>query len=132
MRVDCKEDWEEAQQRVDAFWNGAIIDRAVVQVMAPRVGIHRGEIEALRYPVGVPSDGLMGWFTDPDQVVPRLEALVESVFWGGEAMPYVLPVSVNLVAIPAAFLGCPYELTPDSGWASPIIDDWKARPTLCL
>jgi 5-methyltetrahydrofolate--homocysteine methyltransferase len=128
MRVECKEDWEEAQQRIDAFWNGEIIDRAVVQVMAPRMGIHRGEIEALQHPVGVPADGLLGWFTAPDQVVPRLEALVESVFWGGEAMPHVLPVSVNLVAIPAAFLGCPYRLTPDSGWASPIIDDWTTRP----
>ena len=128
MEVQSKEDWEEAQQRIDAFWRGEIIDRAVLQVTAPRTGVDRRQIESLLHPVEVPPDRLLAWFTDPEQVVPRLEALVESVFWGGEAMPHVLPVSVNLVAIPAAFLGCPYKLTRDSAWASPIIDDWSTRP----
>jgi hypothetical protein len=42
----------------------------------------------------------------------------------------VFPVSGNMVAITAAYLGCPYKFVAGthSGWADPIIEDWDARP----
>jgi hypothetical protein len=44
----------------------------------------------------------------------------------------VYPVSISMVAILTAYLGCPYRIVPvsNSAWASPIIDDWADRPPL--
>jgi 5-methyltetrahydrofolate--homocysteine methyltransferase len=41
---------------------------------------------------------------------------------------------VNLVAIPSAYLGCPYKLVAgsNSAWAEPIISDWQNVPTFAF
>ena len=132
MELLTKEDWQQARQRMDAWWEGEIVDRAVVQVTAPRTGVTREEIERLSSPIDVPPAELDAWFTDVERVIPRLERRVEATYWGGEAFPLVFPVSINLVAITAAYLGCPYRIMPisHSAWAEPIIEDWATRPKL--
>jgi 5-methyltetrahydrofolate--homocysteine methyltransferase len=127
MELAYKEDWLEARERIEAWWQGEIVDRAVIQVTAPKADV---PIWASLRPDGVPEERLRDWFTDPEQVIPRLEARVQTTFWGGEAIPVVYPVSISLVAILAAYLGCPYRIVPGSysGWASPIIADWNTRP----
>jgi len=133
MELTCKPDWEAAQDRMDAWWHNAIIDRAVVQVTAPREGLSPEEYAQLVSPGEDVQEirQLTGWFTDPDEVIPRLERIVEATYWGGEAFPIVFPVSIRLVAILSAYLGCPYSVHPGSntGWADPIIDDWSTRRT---
>jgi hypothetical protein len=130
MELAFKEDWERAQERIQAWWNGEIIDRAVIQVTAPREGVRR---EPFRWS-DIPADELQSWFTDVDRVIPRLERQIEATYWGGEAFPVMYPVSINMVAILSAYLGCPYRIVPvsNSGWASPIIDDWATRPRLAF
>jgi hypothetical protein len=124
MELVTKEDWQEAQARVEAWWQGEIIDRAAVRVTAPRQG-HIAEVEK-----DIAQEELVGWFTDPAQVVPRLERYVNTTFWGGEAFPVVFPVAVRMVAILAAYLGSPYALVAggNTGWAEPIIENWATRP----
>jgi len=128
MDLVYKEDWAEAEKRMDAWWHGAVLDRAVVQVTAPGEGVHPPRDR----PSDIPEDELEAWFVDPDRVIPRIERQVASTYWGGEAFPIVYPVSISLVAILAAYLGCPYQVVPVSysGWALPIIQDWEERPGL--
>ena len=136
MELETKPDWQEAQQRVDAWWEGEIIDRACVQVRAPKAGVSEAEWTALssRGRTIEDPDELFAWFIDPEQVIPRLERTVETTFWGGEAFPLVFPMSIGLVVITSAYLGCPYDIHVGSGtgWADPIITDWADRPTFAF
>ncbi len=132
MELPYKPDWELAQQRIEAWWQGGVLDRAAIQVRAPRAG-HEAEYARLTSENPYLSeDEIIPWFTDPARVIPRQERLAEITFWGGEAMPVIFPVSTRMVAILAAFVGCPYTLHAHShtGWAHPIIDDWGNRPRL--
>ena len=134
MQLAYKADGERAQQRMEAWWEGEIVDRAVILVRAPRTG-HEAEYARLTAEnPQVSEDEIRAWFTDPDQVIPRQERLVEITYWGGEAMPVIFPMATRMVAILAAFVGCPYQLHAPShtGWAEPIIDDWNDRPPLCF
>jgi len=132
MELITKPDWQEAEKRIDAWWHGEIIDRAVLQVTAPKLG-PSPEYAALGSSAGITDPAqLMRWFTDPAVVIPRLEKHVEMTCWGGEAFPVIFPVAVHLVAIVAAYLGAPYRPVPgsDSAWAEAIIEDWGAWPPL--
>jgi hypothetical protein len=133
MELRHKDDWERAEERMEAWWHGEIVDRAVVQVTAPREDAPQEDGWTADGPTAqsVPQEQLLEWFIDPEQVVPRLESYVEATYWGGESFPLVFPVSINLVAITSAYLGCPYTIAAgsNSGWADPIIDDWDSRPT---
>ncbi len=134
MELACKDDWQQAEQRMEAWWQGRLVDRAVIQVAAPRegTGLDPGERERLFEPVDVPDEHIFSWYTDPAQVIPRLERRVEATYWGGEAFPVVYPVSTSLVAILSGYLGCPYRVHAPSrtAWAEPIVEDWPNRPRL--
>jgi len=132
MELRNKADWQQAEERMRAWWRGEIVDRAAIQVTAPRQDKEHDSVWPPRSltPEDIPQEGLHDWFTDPGQVIPRLEAHVEATYWGGESFPVVFPVSTNMVAITAAYLGCPYRLVAGthSGWADPLIEDWDIRP----
>jgi len=132
MDLVYKEDWPQVQERYEAWWHGEIVDRAVIQVYAPREPSRA--FEFLDDPGELPEEELFNWFTDPGQVIPRLERRIEATYWGGDAFPLMFPVSVRLVAILAAYLGCPYRIFPggNTGWADPIIKDWAERPELAF
>ncbi len=134
MQLAYKADWERAQQRLAAWWQGEVLDRAVILVRAPRTGQEAEYTRLTSENPQLSQEEIVGWFTDPDQVIPRLERLVECTYWGGEALPVVFPVATRMVALLAAFVGCPYTLHAPShtGWAHPIIDDWNARQPLCF
>ena len=132
MEFASKPDWEAARERMEAWWNREIIDRAAIQVRSPRSGVSRADYDRITTPdeAAQDHDGLFAWFTDPDLVIPRQEQYIESTFCGGEAFPTMYPVSTSMVAILAAYLGAPYDLFPggNTGWADPIVGDWAARP----
>ena len=134
MELAGKDDWQKAEERVEAWWHGEVIDRAAIRVTAPREGVRKDDFERLLRPVDVPQEQVFDWFTEVEHVIPRLEKQVEAIYWGGEALPVVFPVSVGMVAILAAYLGSPYKLIAGSntGWADPIIKDWTRRPKLAF
>ncbi len=117
-------DWARRRQRYEAWWRGEL-DSPLLQVTAPR-----GPAEAETPPTD--PAGLLRWFTDPDCVIPRLERQLEATFFAGDAFPLAFPVSGSLAAIQAAYLGCPYQIAPDSlsGWSEPIWLDGQAAPSL--
>ncbi len=136
MELVHKDDWQQAEQRMEAWWQGEIVDRAVIQVTAPRAGtgLSQAEYGHLLSSKGVADEDILNWFTDPEQVIPRWERYVENTFWGGEAFPVIFPVSISLVAILSAYVGCPYRVHAASGtaWAEPIVEDWGCRPTFAF
>lgn len=129
MELSTKQDWEQAERRLDAWWHRAVLDRPAIIVKAPRSGIAKNAWLSLCDADYVPADQVMSWFTHVDRVTERCQRYVDRTFWGGEAMPVVFPVAIRMVAITAAYLGCPYVIDPVSrtGWADPIIDDWSKR-----
>ncbi|MGD8244224.1 MAG: hypothetical protein PVI63_03415 [Anaerolineae bacterium] len=133
MELGNKDDWQQAEERMRAWWRGEIVDRAAIQVTAPRADAQHDTVWSSFGPMPeeVPQEQLLDWFTDPGQVIPRLEGHVEVTYWGGESFPVVFPVSTSTVAITSAYLGCPYEFVTgtNSGWAHPIIRAWDDRPT---
>ncbi len=126
MDLLYKEDWPRVRQRYEAWWAGEMLDRPIVQVTAPLSGPDPQDVAP------TDPDELLQWFTDPALAIPRLERTVARTYWGGDAFPLAFPLSTGLPAIEAAYLGCPYEVVPgsDTGWAAPLIDDWKTRPRI--
>ena len=124
-----KDDIEESKRRVEAWWNHEILDRAVVQVTAPVSPIDEetGDTGA-----GQERDeaALRRYFTDPEEVIPRLHARLANTYFGGEAFPVMYPVSINMVAILSNYLGCPMRfVNENTTWSEHILDDWEQRPT---
>ncbi len=119
-----KADIPECQRRVEAWWQHELLDRVVVQVRAPR----GASVVPAEAPPQTP-EAVAGWFLDPALVIPRLKQQLAETYFGGEAFPVLQPVLGRMVAITAAYLGCPLEfLNTETVWAHPIITDWRARP----
>ena len=126
-RYKC--DIEESKRRVEAWWNHEIIDRVVIQVTVPRETARAGSA-----PSGAAREGdqevLRRYFTDPQTVIPRLQARLATTYFCGEAFPVMYPVSINMVAILGNYLGCPMRfVNENTTWSDPILDDWEQRPT---
>jgi len=119
-----KDDTEACQRRVEAWWHHEMLNRAVVQVRAPRTS----SVAPAENLPQTPED-VERWFLDPTQVIPRLKRELANTYFGGEAFPVLQPVMGRMVAITAAYLGCPLEfLNTETVWAHPIITDWGTRP----
>ena len=121
------ENWPRIRKRYEAWWQGELLDRPLIQISAR---------EAPAAPDEIPTEEgeLYRWFTEPERVIPRLERRLETTHCAGDALPLVFPVSPSLVAIQAAYLGCPYHVMPGSNtaWVDPIIDDWDNCPSLAI
>ena len=117
-----KDDWEAAQERLLAWWECEIIDRACIQVTAPRDGV-TPHLPAK--PAAVEAQ-----WTDLDYVVESQGESMRCTYYGGEAFPLFNP---NLGPdIFAAFLGAPLHFAEDTSWADPILTDYATRPRLAL
>lgn len=125
MATVYKEDIEECQRRVEAWWNHEIIDRVVVQVRAPLNGQEFTQEDLSQKS----PEEVEAWYLDENLVFPRLKQLLANTYFGGEAFPAIQPVAGRMVAITAAYLGCPLEFHHSGTvWAHPTIDDWQSRP----
>jgi len=132
MKLIYKDDWDEAQTRIDAWWEGEIIDRVPIKITAPIKGSR-----SLSFPtnsakkIEITADNLESYFTDPKQVIPRLERAIEDIYWAGEAFPVMFPVSIGMVAILANYLGSPLKfMDMQTTWSLPIIDQWDDCPKI--
>lgn len=105
VKTTYKEDIQECKHRVDAWWNHEIIDRAVVQI---RVSPEPGSEDDSNLPEMSPQDA-EAWFMEPGLVIQRLKRELSNTYFGGEAFPVMPAVSGRMVAITAAYLGCPLD-----------------------
>ncbi len=115
LNLALKPDAAEAQRRMRAYWRGEILDRACASVRAPRDGktpARRSLIVAEDF--------------DFPAAIEKYEAWAAEMFFGGEAMPALMP---NYGPDQwAGFFGAKLSLVPDmdTSWAEPLDarDDW--------
>ena len=120
--LEFKPDWPQAARRLEAWWDCQVIDRAAIQVTAPRAGVERR-------PVPEPASLLERWTSVEYALDAALERM-RTTFYGGEAFPCYWP---NLGPdVFAAYLGCPLEFGEQTSWSFPIIEDWAEAPALRL
>jgi hypothetical protein len=120
--LEFKPDWPLAARRLEAWWDGAIVDRAVIQVTAPREGVLPREIPA-------PPTLVERW-TNVDYVLEVALERMRSTYYGGDAFPCYFP-NIGPDAF-AAYLGSPLEFGETTSWSHPIIEDWGAPPSFRL
>ncbi len=125
MKLAWKSVAAEAAGWVEAWWRGEVLDRVCLKVDAPRnPGPPKPE------PV-LSGEALEAFWTDPEQVVGRWVDYLPQWWFGGEAFPVMCPVSVQIPAVLANYLGSPLHFEgTTTGWCEPIIEDWGQCPEL--
>jgi hypothetical protein len=127
-----KPDWNQAKERLLAFWKNEIIDRACVAVFAPRKTSQLPPFPELQWGpwLGglneIPDDdegAIRRWWTDPEQNYKRLILWFENTYFGGEAIPATY-VNWGAMAM-ASFFGSPAKFMKTSVWYPPVIDNWE-------
>jgi len=120
FELSYKADVAGALDRVNAWWNCAVLDRPAVQVIAPAQ--HRREA-----PTKMFSSTQERWL-DAEYVVARADAHISSTYFGGDILPMFMPnVGPDYAA---ASLGAPLSFGNDTSWSAPIVDDLDNTPEL--
>jgi len=121
LELSCKPDAAEAQQRLRAYWQGEIIDRACVSVQTPKDGA-----APLKRSLIVADD------FDLLKAIESFEAWADGMFFGGETMPALMP---NYGPDQwAGFLNAKMTLAPelDTSWVKPLLNNWGETPELAI
>lgn len=122
MPIDAIPDWEKRLARQDAFWQGEIIDRPVVNMSCPR------EKKLAKPPP--PKDWASTrerWF-DVDYLADCTVARIKNTEYFGDALPHIFP---NLgPELFSAFFGSSLEFSETTSWSIPILKDWADADTL--
>ena len=79
-----KEDWDQAKQRLSAFWEGEIVDRCCVSVKA----YDQERLSTVRLVPGTDEERLLYW-TDPERIIRRNRFRMENTYYGGESFPAI-------------------------------------------
>ena len=113
--LEYKENWPKVRERMLAFWEREIIDRACIAVTAPR-----------EKQVPVPEADAEREITDIDLHFKRYRALFQNTYYGGEA----LPVATTILGL-AALGGTPRFMKDEQDfyntvWVYPSIKDWTS------
>jgi hypothetical protein len=120
LELEYKPDAQRALERMEAWWEGAILDRPCIQVTAPKPN-----------PRPVPEKRhatLRDRWLDVDFNVARHDAWLANTYWGGEILPQFWP---NLgPEIMTAALGAELEFSEGTSWSVPMLRDWADIPKL--
>lgn len=105
-----KPDWREAKQRMQDWWAGKKVDRAIAKITAPVP------------PPTVPRSTKLisdvpGKYIDPEIVFNNLDYRLERTFWGGEEFPFHFVYLGPMFSL--AWLGCKPNFMPDTTWYAP-------------
>ncbi len=85
-----KDDWDLAKKRIEAFWQGEIIDRCCISIKTPKLAqMPRPKFQPKTY-----EDNVKYW-TDPEIIIERERLRMENTYYAGEAFPAIF---VNLGA----------------------------------
>jgi len=113
-----KPDWEEAEERLTALWNGSPLDRPCIAVTAPSG-------KNVIPPPPPPSDEFR-WM-DPSWNVKNALFQIESTWWGGEAVPSYLLMCGWVVC-----LGGNPQFAPSTIWFDNMPIDFDREPPFKL
>ncbi len=110
-----KQDWDNARERLTAFFDGAVIDRCCCAVFARR----RDAAPVSHMPPADPAARYAYW-TNPEQIIARYRRQMEQTVYGGEAFPQVF-VDLGAGGHAGFFKGAKYQFE-DSVWFFPSHD----------
>ncbi|MDD3926393.1 MAG: hypothetical protein PHT33_07030 [bacterium] len=117
MPIERIPDWEKRLARMDAFWEGEIIDRPVVSIPVCRPETSSSRLSGRDY------GSLEERWLDAGYAVDLALMNTENIEYYGDALPQAWP---NLGPdVFAAFLGCRLELGEHTSWTAPLINDWS-------
>ena len=108
-------EWEKIKERYRAFWECEIVDRCCINITARKDGTEHILPPSLPEAVG-------DRWTDLDYIKASNLYKLETTFFGGETIPSMNGgfCGVDFVAV---HMGCPIELSEETGWFTPIIQD---------
>lgn len=113
-----KADWNEAQARLAALWEGRFIGRPCIAVTAPN---------GLPGKRSKPVSGEQKWL-DPEFIVRNALNQFATTYYGGEAIPSTLLMAGWVINTYGATPHFPLETI----WFDPIIPDWDSPPSFPL
>ncbi len=123
LELETMPGFDMAMQRVDAWFNRAIIDRAPVRFMA-----HNAFVEAAQ--AAYPSVNVRDRWFDAEFQVDTFEKSIKGKVFQGETFPVFWP---NLgPEIYAAFYGSTLEYGDVTSWSVPLVKDWDDIDRLTL
>lgn len=125
IELEGKPDFEQAMQRVYAWYEGEILDRAPVRFMAHNAAFNLGDVEGKRSP----EEQKKRWF-DVERRVEDYVRSIEGKRFLGETFPVFDP---NLGPdVYAAFYGAELTFGEVTSWSHPIVHDWDDMVRLKL
>ncbi len=118
------ENWETVKKRYEAWWEGEIIDRAVIKVSSPRDGAREEDLFSK-------SSAKEKWW-DPEYMVEAQKAALRNTYFGGDAFAWFFPnLGTDLFS---SYLGAELtytEYTPGkppfeyTSWAKHFVERWE-------
>ncbi|MCM8768405.1 MAG: hypothetical protein NC911_01800 [Candidatus Omnitrophica bacterium] len=129
--------WEKSKLRHQAWWQGEVVDRVLIQVFAPKKKASADKL------VGEETEGEKLWL-DPGHRLAEMEKSLETFYYAGDAFPY-LNTSLGPGTF-SLFLGARPEFKPNTVWyhpcyqniataSLPVFDEqnkyWQATISLC-
>ena len=109
-----KPDWDKSRQRFEAWWHGEVVDRVLLQVVAPEANPPDSP------PPSAPETIEKRWL-DPQYRIAAFEYQMNRTYYGGDAFPYldthIGPGTMSL------YLGAKPEFHENTVWYGKCIDD---------
>ena len=113
-----KPDFEDVQNRFEAWWDCQIIDRPLATISFPK-----DEREQVPLPSSEKFTSLPERWLDTDYQIECAEARLSNTIYTADSLPIAFP---NLgPEICAAFYGCKLEYGENTTWSKPILKDWS-------
>lgn len=109
--MEYKPDFEQIVPRMEAWWQGELLDRACIAVSAP---------SGRNVPGPGPAQSLQQQWLDFDWVIEQYEAGIQNTYYAGEAVPVF---RVNLGPdLFSALLGGTIQYRETTSWVAPFLD----------
>ena len=120
LHLEYRPDAAKVVERMAAWWEGEIIDRATILLAAPQPNVQP-------HPYKKHASLRERWM-DIDYQVECADWRMANTYWAGESLPIYMP---NLgPEILTACFGAELNFTEDSSWSEPILHDWANIPNL--
>ncbi len=120
-----KPDLDRTMQRMDAFWDGSVLDRPIVQFY-----LEKPPGEQIPLPESHHTSTDARWL-DVEYQARLIDARLTNRIYMGDSLPVAFP---NLgPEILAAFYGCPLHFGDyGTSWTEPILKDWSESAQITL
>ncbi len=124
-----EEDWKRTRERFKAWWEQEIVDRVLIQVVAPKKSCEETKHRSYYYyGIFVSYDIIHKWADkgyDHEYLLEKVERQAASTYYGGDIIPFF---RLNLgPGSLASYLGCQANFADDTVWfGPPILHNWNS------